>query len=213
MNRVQRANTSRRSAPMSRFRIPRPSSRIRRFVGGVLVWVALRSALLGATLSLGATASAALDLSGQAEVIDSDILRIDGYRVFLIGVESVEQGQPCAIDGRVWDCWAAAVRALQTIVAEGETQCQTITEPDVLNQVIARCSVNGEDVGERFIRSGYGLALIAETEAYLDVQAAAADEAIGLWQGLFLPPAEWRRANGFVAADRPSFDPAGPIPR
>lgn len=165
-----------------------------------------RPFLLSALLLIAAAGpAAALEIAGRAEVLDSDILRVDGYRVFLLGVESVERGQLCVIDGRPWECWAAAVRALETIVAEGETVCQAASAPDVLNQVIARCRVNGEDIGARFVHAGYGLALVDETAVYAAEEATARAAAIGLWQGSFLSPAEWRRRNGIVAAERPAF--------
>ena len=78
-------------------------------------------AFLAALLATVACASSAmaLTITGRAEVIDSDLFILDGYRVFLFGAESVEDQQPCLIGMREWECYPAAVRQLQTILDEG----------------------------------------------------------------------------------------------
>jgi endonuclease YncB( thermonuclease family) len=158
-----------------------------------------------------ATPAHALTLTGVAEVIDADLLVLDGHRVFLLGVESVEEGQICGIDDQPWECWPAAVRMLQTIAGEGEMTCEVISGPNFLSEVIAWCTINGEDVGARLVRSGFGLPILEETDAYLDEMEAAQAEGIGLWQGTFHDPAVWREGN-FRFADRPTFRPVMPIP-
>jgi endonuclease YncB( thermonuclease family) len=158
-----------------------------------------------------ATPAHALTLTGVAEVIDTDLLILEGHRVFLLGVESVEEGQVCGIDNQPWECWAAAVRMLQTIAGEGEMTCEVISGPNFLSEVIAWCTVNGEDVGARLVRSGFGLPILEETDAYLDEMEAAQAEGIGLWQSIFHDPAAWRVINGRFP-DRPTFRPVAPIP-
>lgn len=172
---------------------------LRNLTAGLAVFLASSSAALATTIS------------GMAEVVDSDIFRLEGYRVFLLGVESVEEGQTCLVRDQIWECYPPAKRALQTIVESGPVTCEVISGPDMLRQVIARCSIGGEDIGERFVREGLGLAIPAETEAYAEAEAAAQADGIGLWQGVFMPPADWRRLNG-VLVDRPTFRPVGPVP-
>jgi endonuclease YncB( thermonuclease family) len=160
---------------------------------------------------LGIIPAHALTLTGTAEVIDADLLLLDGHRVFLLGVESVEEGQLCGIDNQAWECWPAAVRMLQTIAGEGEMTCEVISGPNFLSEVIAICTVGGEDVGARLVRSGFGLPIPEETDAYRDEMEAAQSEHIGLWQGTFYTPAEWRALNNRFA-DRPAFRPLAPVP-
>ncbi len=163
-------------------------------------------------MMIAATSPAnALTLTGVAEVIDADLLILDGHRVFLLGVESVEEGQVCGIDNQVWECWPAAVRMLQTIADEGEVTCEVVSGPNFLSEVIAWCTINGQDVGARLVRSGFALPILEETDAYLDEMEAAQAEGIGLWQGTFYDPAAWRELYGQFP-DRPTFRPLAPIP-
>jgi endonuclease YncB( thermonuclease family) len=153
----------------------------------------------------------ALTVTGVGEVLDSDVILVDGYRIHLFGVESVESAQGCEIRRQLWDCYPAAVRALQTIVFEGPLTCEIVSGPNFPNQALGTCTVNGQDVGERFVRSGFGVAFTAETDAYVAAQAAAQAEGVGLWQGAFLPPHEWRAAMG-ILADRPAYRPPAAAP-
>jgi endonuclease YncB( thermonuclease family) len=168
------------------------------------------AAAIWLTAALAAPAHA-LTLTGVAEVIDADLLILDGHRVFLLGVESVEEGQGCLIDNQPWECWPAAVRMLQTIADEGVMTCEVISGPNFLAEVIAWCTVNGEDVGARLVRSGFGLPILEETDAYVDEMEAAEAEGIGLWQGIFHDPAYWRQLYARFS-DRPTFRPVAPIP-
>jgi endonuclease YncB( thermonuclease family) len=147
----------------------------------------------------------AVTVTGTAEVIKPYAFQLEGYIVYLFGVDSMEQGQTCRIDNQTWECWAAAVRELETIVSEGEVTCESVTEPNAEQRMIAMCTVNGEDIGERFVRSGFGLTIPTETTQYDEAQAEARDAGLGLWQSLFTPPAVWRALPMRPKSDRPPY--------
>jgi endonuclease YncB( thermonuclease family) len=172
----------------------------------------LKRTLAGlAALLASSPAALALTIAGNATVTDSDHFDVGEYHVYLFGVESVEQGQMCGINGQAWDCWAAATRALQTLAEAGPVTCEAVSGPDFVNQAIAVCRVNGEDVGATFVRQGFGIPIDAETNAYDDEEAAAEADKIGLWQSSFYLPAEWRQMT-HILVDRPFFHPTGPLP-
>ncbi len=168
----------------------------------------MRTVAAVAVSAMLATAFPALaqTLTGAAEVVDSDRLVLEGYNVFLVGVESVEADQTCDIGGEEWECYSAAVRALQTIVGQGTTTCEVLSGPNFLDELTARCEVAGSDVGAQFVGTGFGLAISSETHDYDAAQKVAQDSGIGLWQSSFTSPGEWRQANS-IFADRPSFRP------
>ena len=172
----------------------------------------LRSVSVGLFVLLSLVAAAnAETITGTAEVIDSDLLRVDGRRVYLFGIESLESGQDCAIGTELWECYPAAVRKLQTIVTGGEVTCEIMSGPDFLDQVIARCVLGGEDIAAQYIRSGFAVTIPEETDAYEDEMAAAQQEGVGLWQGRFFLPSVWRQYER-IFADRPPYVPLQPAP-
>ena len=149
-----------------------------------------------------ATAQDAEPIVGMATVVDSDGIRIGNASIMLWGIESIERPQTCVIDGQGWDCYAAAIRALQTITSVGEVTCNPVAEPDPYGRILAVCFVDGEDVNEALVRVGFALAKRDETEDYIAAEEAAIAEGIGLWQGEFMHPADFRRQHA-IRQDRP----------
>ena len=172
-----------------------------------------KTGVLLAFVVLGwASGASALTITGTGEATRSYAFSLEGYEVFVLGVDSVEERQSCTIDRRPWDCWAPAIRSLQQILFEGEVTCETITEPDADNRLIATCIVNGEDVGLRMISSGFAVALRRETTRYDEAEAAAREAMIGLWQAEFAPPAIWRARPNSPPSERPDFPFEEPLP-
>jgi len=155
-------------------------------------------------LALASTAHSqeAEPIVGIATVVDSDGLRIGDASLMLWGIESVERTQTCAIDGEFWDCYAAAVRSLQTITSVAEISCDPVGEPDPYGRILVVCFVDGMDVNEALVRAGFALAKRDETEDYVPAEDLAREEGIGLWQGTFEHPRNFRGRHA-IFTDRP----------
>ena len=139
---------------------------------------------------------------GIAIVVDPDGLRIGDASLMLWGIESVERTQMCSIDRQAWDCYAAAVRALQTIISVAEVSCQPVGEPDPYGRILVVCVVDDMDVNEALVRAGFALAKRDETEDYVAAEDLAKEEGIGLWQGAFELPRDFRGRHA-IFTDRP----------
>ena len=174
---------------------------------GALALMAVFVAVFAAAL---AAPAAAATLSGRAVVTKPYSFMLDDTEVFLLGVDSVEAKQTCTVAGRIWECWAAAQRQLETLLSEGAVRCDSVVEASAPRRMIALCTLNGEDVGQRFVASGFGLALPEETTRYRDAQSDARVAGIGLWQGTFTAPALWRDLPIRPQSNRPRF-PGPPI--
>jgi len=160
--------------------------------------LALALSLLLATALPGAASM----LVGQASVIDSDVLDLDGQRIMLYGLESVERGKTCLIDGTAWDCYPAAVRQLETLVSEGPVECEQVGEPDRYRRILAYCRIGEKDLNEAFVASGFAVARPDETDRFVAAEEAAKKAGLGLWQGKFLRPMDYRVSVG-IMVDRP----------
>jgi endonuclease YncB( thermonuclease family) len=141
-------------------------------------------------------------ITGPAQVIDSTIIEINDQRIMLFGIDSVMRKQNCTIDGKVWQCWAAAVRDLQVLVDQGPATCEAIGEPDVYGRILGRCTINGQSLNEQLVRRGWAVARPGETTEYVAAEAEAREKKLGLWQGQFRRPSEFRSAAG-IFVDRP----------
>ena len=135
-------------------------------------------------------------ITGTATAVEAAIIEVDGTRIMLYGLETVYPPQSCTIDGQIWECWAAAFRQLQTYLDEGPVTCTPVAAPDVMRRVLALCEQNGESLNARYVRSGFALAIESEMPEYAALEQAAREEGIGLWQGTFTEPADFRRSRG-----------------
>lgn len=160
-----------------------------------LAGVALLLAWIGA-------AQAAEPVTGQAVAVDSDVIEVAGRRVMLFGLESVERNQTCQVNGVLWECWPAAVRQLEILLSDGPVTCDAVGEPDVYGRLLGRCRLNGESLNEAFVRSGFAVARADETDEYVAAEKSAEAERIGLWQGEFMRPTDFRTSVG-ILVDRP----------
>jgi endonuclease YncB( thermonuclease family) len=165
----------------------------------------LRAIVLGTAL-LAPVAAQAATITGRAEVTKPYSFTLDGYEVFLLGVDSVEAKQTCTVKGRIWECWAAAQRQLQTLLSEGDVTCESVVEASSPKRMIATCTLNGQDIGLQLVESGFGLALTNESSRYTEAQADARVAGIGLWQGTFTTPSAWRNLPIRPQSNRPGFD-------
>lgn len=137
-------------------------------------------------------AATAPTLSGRATVIDGDTLEIDGKRIRLEGIDAPETGQSC---GRkwfgTWSCGAAASEALGDLVAGRRVGCER-RGTDRYGRMIAVCMVDGRDINEAMVRSGYAWAFIKYSKSYVGAEAEAREARAGIWQGEAEPPWAFR---------------------
>jgi endonuclease YncB( thermonuclease family) len=158
--------------------------------------------LLILALAICAVQARAALMSGEAKAIDSTTIRVGDQRVMLFGIDSVMRKQLCTVGGKPWQCWQAAVKDLQAILDQGSVVCDTIGEPDVYGRLLARCKVNNQDINGQLVADGFAVARAAESTDYVGAEAAAKEKKLGLWQGQFARPDEYRRSTG-VAVERP----------
>ena len=157
---------------------------------------------LSLMMALFATAVQANEITGPAKVVDSTVIEINGQRIMLFGIDSVMRKQSCTICGKIWQCWASAMRGLQTLLDQGPVTCETVGEPDVYSRLLAHCNINGESLNEQLVRTGWAVARRSETTDYVAVEAEAKEKKLGLWQGEFMIPDVFRRAAG-IFVERP----------
>ncbi|MGD9739167.1 MAG: thermonuclease family protein [Bauldia sp.] len=166
-------------------------------------------AVLAALLASGP--AGALTITGPGTALNAYSFSVDGYEVYLLGVDSVERTQGCEIDRRDWDCGIAAIRHLEEVLYEGPVTCETVFGPDGENRVVAICTLYGDDLGGRLIAEGFAVAMPNETTRYAALETEARAAGVGLWQGRFTPPAIFRSRPMAPQSTRPAFYPPVPI--
>jgi endonuclease YncB( thermonuclease family) len=159
-------------------------------------------AFLVLAIATGVTQASASEISGQGTAVDSTVIQVNDQRIMLFGVDSVMRKQICTLDGKPWQCWTAAVHDLQGLLDQGPVNCDVVGDPDVYGRLLARCAVRDQSVNEQLVSQGFAVARPSETTEYVAAEAAAKQRKVGLWQGQFVQPSEFRRAMG-ILVDRP----------
>ncbi len=127
------------------------------------------------------------DLTGAAEAIDGDSLRLLGAEVRLKGIDAPELNQTCSISGRPTPCGRESQAALRRLLMSGLATCVG-SETDRYGRLLAQCRVRGIDVGSAMVREGRAVAF----GAYEAEEAGAKARFAGIWAGEFERPRDWR---------------------
>jgi endonuclease YncB( thermonuclease family) len=137
-------------------------------------------------------------LVGRASVIDGDTIEIHGERIRFNGIDAPESAQLCADSGgRMYRCGAISAEALaEWLAASSPTSCKFI-ERDQYGRFVGNCArADGASVQRWLVRNGLAMDWPRYSNgAFAKEQSAAKAEKIGIWQGNFQPPWEWRAAQ------------------
>jgi endonuclease YncB( thermonuclease family) len=128
-------------------------------------------------------------LEGRAQVTDGDTIRIGETRIRLKGIDAPEIEQQCSRADRSYACGDTARRALIDLVSGETVRCRAAGR-DRYQRILARCTVKGNDIGTRMVESGWALSYGRDYDAE---EARAQSRGVGLWQGEFERPQDWRR--------------------
>ncbi|MFO1149184.1 MAG: thermonuclease family protein [Alsobacter sp.] len=173
-------------------------SRGKRLIGqpgrrGAPPWLWLVVALAAAVVAAGREAvrrASSVIVSGRAEVIDGDSLRIGGTELRLAGIDAPEYRQTCWRAGAPEPCGRHAREALAALLAKGDPTCR-VEGHDRFGRGLARCMVGRQDVNRTMVEKGEAVSF----GDYETAQAQARAAGRGIWGTEFQRPADWRAAH------------------
>ncbi|MDW3222686.1 MAG: thermonuclease family protein [Paracoccaceae bacterium] len=163
----------------------------------------LISILVGA-LALPLAPVAAQGLSGPVRVIDGDTIEVADTRIRIHGIDAPEADQTCKTEqGINWKCGAWVSEQVMAMFAGKLATCEAVTV-DRYNRVVARCRVQGQDMGYEIVSSGLAFAYRKYAQDYVLAEKAAAVRDVGLHASRVQNPSQFRqtRAIGRVPPDR-----------
>jgi endonuclease YncB( thermonuclease family) len=132
-----------------------------------------------------------------ARVIDGDSIVAGGTTFRLYGIDAPEYRQMCTdAHGADWPCGHAARSQLEVLVHGGPVTCTELAT-DQYHRTVARCATAATpDLGEAMVRTGLAISPALRGEApYAAAEQMALDGKLGIWQGDYQIPAEWRAAH------------------
>lgn len=135
--------------------------------------------------------SDASELSGFAQVIDGDSLRVDGGEVRLKDIDAPEGRQTCTREGREWDCGEEARRTLQRLIGGQKVTCRSV-ERDKHDRYLGYCESGGRGLNAAMVASGFAVSYGGFRAEERDAKA----KRLGVWSSQFQMPRDWRHERG-----------------
>ena len=157
--------------------------------GNVVACITLIACLAGAGFPSKAAENAVL--SGNADIVDADTIRVSGIPVRLYGIDAPESRQTCERGGSSYACGKTATRVLAELIAGRPVQCELLGK-DNYGRSLGICSVGGTELNSAMVRQGWALAFEKYPGRYVGDQKRAEVAKLGLWAGSFVKPWEWR---------------------
>ena len=134
------------------------------------------------------------ELTGHPRVVDADTLAFGTEKVRVEGIDAPESKQSCEdVAGERYPCGRAATDALKAQIGDESVTCRGDSRGKY-GRLIGFCFfADGTDLNAWVVRQGHALAHRKYSTAYVEQEEAAKAEKIGIWQGRFIPPWDWRK--------------------
>ena len=144
-------------------------------------------------------------ISGTVRVIDGDSIEINKKKIRLFGIDAPELKQECLKESIPYFCGIVSKQNLKKYVQGKKINCE-YTKLDRYKRILAICRLNcffwGDDpdcekfsLNKYMVRSGYAIAYKRYSKKYLNDQEWAKKFKLGIWNGIFENPEEWRKNN------------------
>ncbi len=131
-------------------------------------------------------------------VIDGDTIIVDGDKVRLEGIDAPEMKQTCLNSNRKnYKCGSQARNALKAMLLSNNLKsfkCN-VSGKDRYDRLIGECFIDQVNINEWMVRQGWAMAYLQYSKKYVEQEKSARAEKIGIWQGDFIKPWDWRRGK------------------
>ncbi|MBE9638441.1 thermonuclease family protein [Salipiger mangrovisoli] len=177
-----------------------------RFVSVIFTIVSLTS--LVAALGAGPAQAAQAAFSGKVRVIDGDTFDVGDVRVRLFGVDAPEKDQTCGGGSQPnWACGAWVTSEVRARYEGRRARCERL-DTDRYGRAVARCAVDGQDVGRTLVSDGLAFAYREYSLDYDLDEKRAAVRGVGVHGTQVQRPADYRAesratANAAALAEAP----------
>ncbi len=133
------------------------------------------------------------DAIGQVKVLDGDSLEIGEQRIRLYGIDAPELYQKCKTkNNQDWNCGRESKAFLKEFIGTDSIECHEI-EQDKYKRMVSICYKDDENINEAMISSGMAIVYKKYSNDFIKAETKAKALRIGLWQGKFMKPWNWRK--------------------
>jgi len=146
------------------------------------------------------------EIKGVAKIIDGDTVHIGLKKIRLEGIDAPEIKQQCKKDflkisvhigfnfSKNYACGLISKNKLIEKVNNLKITCIS-TSKDRYKRYLATCYKEKINLNQWMVRKGYAVAYVRYSKDYLRDENYAKENKLGIWQGKFVRPENWRKLN------------------
>ncbi|GDX35523.1 hypothetical protein LBMAG18_00340 [Alphaproteobacteria bacterium] len=135
--------------------------------------------------------------SGKAYVLDGDSVRVSGKEVRLFGIDAPEYSQTCFNKKNIkYYCGLNSKEFLIKLIGGKKVDC-LYAQKDKYDRFLAKCYLDNLSINEEIIKNGMAVVYnFTESDEKIDkLEEQAKNKKIGIWQGAFELPKNYRKKN------------------
>ena len=142
-------------------------------------------------------------ISGFAKVVDGDTIKINSKKIRLYGIDAPEKKQKCKKTyltisfmsfTKDYMCGEASAEKLIKKINKQKLNCN-ILDVDRYKRLIGECFKRNINLNSWMVSNGYAVAYRKYSKKYVSDEINAKNNKLGIWQGKFEMPWDYRRKN------------------
>lgn len=142
-------------------------------------------------------------ISGFAKVVDGDTIKINSKKIRLYGIDAPEKKQKCKKTyltisfmsfTKDYMCGEVSTQKLIKKINKQKLNCN-ILDVDRYKRLIGECFKRNINLNSWMVSNGYAVAYRKYSKKYVSDEINAKNNKLGIWQGKFQMPWDYRRKN------------------
>ena len=142
-------------------------------------------------------------ISGFAKVVDGDTIKINSKKIRLYGIDAPEKKQKCKKTyltisfmsfTKDYMCGEVSTKKLIKKINKQKLNC-IILDVDRYKRLIGECFKRNINLNSWMVSNGYAVAYRKYSKKYVSDEINAKNNKLGIWQGKFEMPWDYRRKN------------------
>ena len=142
-------------------------------------------------------------ISGFAKIVDGDTIKINSKKIRLYGIDAPEKKQKCKkiyltisfmSFTKDYMCGEVSTQKLIKKINKQKLNCN-ILDVDRYKRLIGECFKRNINLNSWMVSNGYAVAYRKYSKKYVSDEINAKNNKLGIWQGKFEMPWDYRRKN------------------
>ena len=141
---------------------------------------------------------------GQIKVVDAYTIVFNEEKIRLYGIDAPETNQYCYVNREAWPCGKQATKYLKNLlkdVSPSSLNCN-ISSKDRYGRSIGVCYIEDKNINRNLVENGWALAYREYSKDFIQNEILASKKKLGMWQGKFVAPWNWRRGMRIYEAKK-----------